>query len=395
MKRDCPICSGSAVKRLYQQTFSQMSGGFPIRGYDVVVCEACGFGYADGTPDQKQMDSYYKDLSKYENKHQAGEVSQAGLENYQKIVDGLSTFLPDKTVRIADIGCATGALLSVFQRNGYRNLQGVDPSPSCARTAAELYRIPVLTSSLFDVKPFEQPFDVLVFSSVLEHVIDLGNALERMRNLLAPGGLIYIDVPDTVSFATWISAPLQQFSVEHVNFFSSTSLSNLLRRHGCGPVAFWHELRALGAIGDPALCGVFRKTDEPDLTTVRDHETEAGLRRYIQLSQKDDVTVRSRIDSLVSNKQSILVWGTGTQVQRLLASTNFGNARIRAFVDSNANYQGKEFNGLPILAPSELHAYSEPIVICTRVFQEEIATQIREELGLDNDIIKLFATTAA
>jgi SAM-dependent methyltransferase len=390
MRRNCPICGESGTRQLYQQTFSQMSEAVPIKGYDVVVCHACGFGYADNLPTQGQLDVYYKEMSKYENKHQAGKVSEAALANYQKIAESFGTFLPRTEARIADIGCATGGLLSAFQRNGYVNLQGIDPSPSCARTAMELYGIPVLICSLFDLEPLEKPFDVLVFSSVMEHLLDLAGALSRMRNLLAPAGLMFIEVPDTVNFAAWISAPFQQFSVEHVNFFSPMSLSNLMRRHSFEPVAIWHDLRTLGAITDPALDAVFRKTDQVEQAIVRDYETEVALERYIQLSEKDDMAVMQRINALVNSAQPVLVWGTGTQTQRLLATTALGKARIRAFVDSNPNYQGKLLNGVPILAPADLQEHPEPIVISSRVFQEEIATQINEVMRLKNEVIRLF-----
>ena len=390
MKRNCPICDGPPTRPLYHQTFSQMSAAVPIQGYDVVVCQTCGFGYADHIPTQKELDAYYKEMSKYEHKHQAGRVSGVALANYQKIVDGLRPFLPRKEARIADIGCATGGLLSVFQRNGYTNLIGVDPSPSCARTAAELYGMKVITSSLFDVASFDHPFDLLVFSSVLEHVPDLTGALSKMRPLLGAGGLMFIEVPDTVNFASWASAPFQQFSVEHVNFFSPTSLSNLMRRHGFEPVAIWHDVRTLGEVKEPALTSLFRRVENASLALVPDHETPIALEHYIQCSQADDSAVLQRIEALVSRGRPILVWGTGTQTQRLLASTSLGKAPIRAFVDSNANYQGKQLNGIPILAPADLAGCAEPIVISSRVFQEEIATQIRDVLRMNNEIVRLF-----
>jgi hypothetical protein len=127
MKRDCPICSGSSTRHLYRQTFTQISEAFPFNGYDVVICRACGFGYADNVPTQEQLDTYYKTMSKYENKHRAGKVSEDALENYQKTVGSVSTFLPDKQARIADIGCATGAMLSIFRGNGYSNLLALTP----------------------------------------------------------------------------------------------------------------------------------------------------------------------------------------------------------------------------------------------------------------------------
>jgi SAM-dependent methyltransferase len=371
-----------------------MSRGSPLDGYDLVVCQQCGFGFSDNIPSQKEMDAYYKDMSKYENKHQAGKVSGAALANYQAIVSSLNPFLPGKEIRIADIGCATGALLSVFQSHGYANVAGIDPSPSCAETAAQLYGISVMTSSLFDVPAPETPFDLVVFSSVLEHVVDLRGALPQVSRLLAPGGLVFIEVPDTVNFAAWISAPFQQFSVEHVNYFSPTSLSNLMRAFDFVPIALWHDIRTLGGIKDPALSTLYRKAGGGDRTLVRDHETEVALTHYIQRSRENDAALQQRIAALVSSQRPIVIWGAGTQAQRLLATTALAKANIRAFVDSNSNYHGQQLHGVRIISPDDLKNHPEAILIASQVFQEEIASAIRTRLRLENEVIKIFDSPA-
>jgi hypothetical protein len=163
-----------------------------------------------------------------------------------------------------------------------------------------------------------------------------------------------------------------------------------LRQHGFEPVAVWHDIRTLGQIKDPALTALFRKSDAVDKQFAPDHESQIALQRYIECCEASDSAVMQRIETLVRKRQPILVWGTGTQTQRLLATTELGKASIRAFIDSNANYQGKQLNGVPILAPEDLSNYSEPIVISSRVYQEEIASQIRDSLKLKNDIVRLF-----
>jgi hypothetical protein len=45
---------------------------------------------------------------------------------------------------------------------------------------------------------------------------------------------------------------------------------------------------------------------------------------------------------------------------------------------------------VPIIAPEALRGRSEPILISSRVFQHEIVHQIRDGLGLHNDIITLY-----
>jgi hypothetical protein len=67
-----------------------------------------------------------------------------------------------------------------------------------------------------------------------------------------------------------------------------------------------------------------------------------------------------------------------------------GEAKIRAFVDSNPRYHGKQLNNVPILPPEALANMNEPILICSRVYQEEIAAQIRGDLHLQNELRMLY-----
>jgi FlaA1/EpsC-like NDP-sugar epimerase len=99
------------------------------------------------------------------------------------------------------------------------------------------------------------------------------------------------------------------------------------------------------------------------------------------------------IRGLVSTQRPILVWGAGTLCQRLLATTDLSQANIQAFIDSNPHYHGKKLCGRPVLAPSELARYAEPVLISSWAFYEEICAQIRNGLKLDNEIIAIHKNT--
>jgi hypothetical protein len=47
--------------------------------------------------------------------------------------------------------------------------------------------------------------------------------------------------------------------------------------------------------------------------------------------------------------------------------------------------------GRPIVSPGSLSRNGEPIVVLSRVFQDEIARQIRETFGDGRDVITLYA----
>ncbi len=84
------------------------------------------------------------------------------------------------------------------------------------------------------------------------------------------------------------------------------------------------------------------------------------------------------------------MWGVGTHTTRLMATSRLGEANIVAFLESNARYHGQTLHGRPILAPEALKGRHEPVLISSRVFQQEIADQIRHDLGCSNELVLLY-----
>jgi len=97
-----------------------------------------------------------------------------------------------KGARIADVGCAAGALVLALRREGFDAL-GVEPDHHARRTAAELARrlgeeILVLEGTAEALPLPDASCDLLLASSVFEHVGDLEKSLREARRVLAPGG---------------------------------------------------------------------------------------------------------------------------------------------------------------------------------------------------------------
>jgi len=366
-----------------------LSGVALLDQYDLVVCEDCGFGFADGIPTQDVFDAYYRDLSKYEHQHTGGKESASEEHRFRETSATIAQFIPSKTASVLEIGCATGKLLSLVRDGGFPNIQGLDPSPGCARAAYDLYKVPVVASSLFTIPPPDHPYDFIILLHVMEHVEDLRKAVACLRGVLAPKGRVFVEVPDGSRLAGLPDAPYQVFSNEHINFFSTVSLSNLFRTNGFSVVTTGEDVREQC---ENTRCnvawGVFEVTDAPQ-EMEPDRVSEPGLRRYIEESAETDRRVFQAIRDGARNRE-LLVWGTGAHTRRLLATGGFTDIRIAAFIDSNPQYQGRELRGVPVISPASIQGHTEPILISTRGFQREIRDQIRQQLKLDNEVIMLY-----
>jgi SAM-dependent methyltransferase len=390
--RPCPVCGGTACRVSFHQAFAAVEQATPVTGYDVVVCDRCGCGYADGIPDQAAFDRYYREMSKYEYAQRGGAESDYDARRLALIAGIIAPRLPSKELRVLDVGCASGRLLANLRDLGFQHVVGLDPSPACAATAARLYGIDVRTMTLGDMAASGERVDVAIMVGVLEHLRDLDSAFDQLRALLPPGGLLYVEVPDVTAFADWDNAPYQDFSTEHINFFSPVSLDNLMRAHGFARVFLErnHRDQSYKTVMSN-ISAVYRLSGQPSTDTFAvDRDTPAGLDRYLAQCGAADARLHAAIDAVVDGRRRILVWGVGTHTTRLMATSRLGEADIAAFIESNARYHGKTLQGRPILAPEALRDRDEPVLVSSRVFQQEIVDQIRNGLGCNNELITLY-----
>lgn len=362
-----------------------------MEGYDVVVCRVCGLVFADRIPSERKFERYYADASKYEFSHRGGQQHDAEVRRLTALAGWIAERVP-ASARLLDAGCATGELLVALREHGFSDLTGLDLSEASVRYAREHNGLHVIHGTLGDEPHDARGFDVVVLSAVLEHIPVLHRFLEQLQAWLRPGiGLVIVEVPDAENFARAFNAPYQEFSIEHVNFFSASALDNLMGAHGYSRVAVRQELCYAGPnLTGPVLTMIFRSGASP-VAPALEASSEAGVRAYLERCRKWTDTENRVIAALVEAQRPVIIWGIGTLCQRLLATTRLREANIRAFIDSNPHYQGQSMIGRPVIGPGELTGRTEPILISSWVFVDEITRQIRDELRLDNEIIRINA----
>lgn len=432
--RACPVCKSTGGRRiLHRQRFHE---GLLGDGYDVVVCGACGAGFADGIPAQEELDCYYTEQSKYTYDAAAGAESPYDYKRFEIIADQVESCLSDRGARILDIGCATGGLLSVFKRRGFARILGADPSPACSKAARRLHGVEMRAATLAQLAGWDERFDVILLVGVLEHLREVQAAVRIIAGRLAPGGLLYCAVPDVEGLPDCRNAPYQHFSMEHVNFFSKSSLDRVMTACDLIPQKSWRwMIEWREGVTEPILSGVYSSTPSvphslspsppsakvpgsksqvsgatappvvvpkvgrsaaritatppPPSSSILDCETTAALERYIALCREQDKKLQAIVEELVRTREPVLVWGAGALARRLLADTRLAEANIAAFVDSNPHLQGTQLAGRSVLNPETLPGRAEPILICSKAFEREIVQTIREKLRLPNRVIVL------
>lgn len=223
--RACPVCNSHDGQRLFHQDFGE-NEIIPITDYYVTHCNNCGMIFSDGIPTQDEINQYYSNRSRYDHSHRDGKQSDSDIKRLNSLAEFIMLHVP-KDARILDVGCSTADLLAILKSKGYSNLEGMDPSPASAEFAMKRHGIHVINSVMEpNEKKYEQ-YDIIILSNVLEHIIDHSIFMNRVLTWLKIDGFIVTEVPDASRFHKSRNSPYQEFSVEHVNFFTPNSLKTI------------------------------------------------------------------------------------------------------------------------------------------------------------------------
>lgn len=387
--RQCPVCGSSSSELLYSQRFADFAPGSIGEGYDVVACHECGMCFATGLPDEQRFAQYYADSSKYDLGAEGAQLSGSDVQRYADQAAFVADHVIERDVPVLDVGTATGGFLLALQKEGFERLYGVEPSPDAVRIARDEFGLDVAIGGLSAAHSWGHLFGLVSYIAVLEHVVDPREEVRAASRFLRPGGHLFVSVPDAGSFRDHSDAPFQEFSVEHINYFTMRSLANAMGAEGYSLIAERIVVQRLGTDGHgPALEAVYRqdgivRPPEPD------RSGPDAVRGYIDRSAREEASLIERIDHLASSGERIYVWGTGTHTLHLLQTSRLGDCRIEAFLDSNPHYAGATLAGRPVIAPSDLQVVDAPILVSSVVSQSGIAEAARERFGQDVALILL------
>src|SRR5579872_4789889 len=146
-------------------------------------------------------------------------------------------------LRILDVGCGSGVHGAELSRLQGHRVVGVDISASSIAKAqgrlAEAYVADVTQPERY---PFwgRQSFDVVLFSDMLEHLVDPLDVLTRHYRLLAPGGHILVSLPNVAIWNVRLALLAGKFEYTdtgtldrtHLRFFTRRSFRRFLGQAG-------------------------------------------------------------------------------------------------------------------------------------------------------------------
>jgi len=392
-ERNCPVCDNESIRIITIVDFALFDGHPMNGGYDLVQCNTCGFMYANTPVTQTELDKYYTELSKYEDKA----ISTGGgytQNDKQRLIDTaifLNNNITDKHARIVDLGCANGGLLKELKNLGFSNLIGIDPSSACVNITTNEVGCECYQYSIFDIPASIGKFDVILSTHVLEHLLNVRDAISIMDALLAPSGKIFLECPNANYYHEVIHAPLQEFNTEHINHFTEVAFQNLMGSFGYHPIAISDKVFQITSNQDyHAVYGLFERRLISVNNWKFDDVIRDNIQKYIDKSTYIFDGIQTKISSLPSSAP-IALWGIGQFAFKLLKTEAFKNRTNLRLFDNGSATIGKSIDGMKIISGEEIVGeYKKApftIIVSSLIHEVSIRNAILNKFSLEQPLV--------
>lgn len=372
--RICPVCGEERTYVLNKINMNIPPDYHLPDSYDVVVCENCGFVYADTSASLQDYNWYYAHYNFY-----GDDSKNDNSQRYEMVEEFLHQYMDLESVML-EIGAGNGRFLLALQKHGYSNIIGTDPSDESVNRLLQA-GIAAYTWNIYDSVSEEETgkYDCIFLFEVAEHLLMPGEGISNITRMLKKEGILMVSVPDYSLLEEDESYIPHYFNLEHINYFSAFSLDNLIVMHGMTRV----DQKHIGL----DLIQVYRNGGN-QISLCRDDITEQAVCHYFMRNKSRERDTSQLVDGLAKSQKDVIIWGTGSYVMHLMAVTDLLKCNIIGFVDNNKIKQGRVMYGYKIYSPEFLQDKRYTVLICSMLNSSDIKEQL-EAMRTENDIVIL------
>ena len=249
--RPCPVCGRTRARVLHR------------RSHRSILRCGCGFVFIDPLPSAGEVAARETEAFRGELLEETREMFDAYGRSYREddpVVRGFTRHIatlcrltPGR--RLLDVGVGTGLLIHLAREAGW-DAAGVDICAEAAERARTEFGVPVAVGD-FESAGLAGGYDAITMADVLEHSRDPRAFLTRALGLLAPGGVLYVGVPNHRSLVFLTADGLgllpgtarlidRLYVPNHYQYFTPSTLTTLVTEVGFEVAALERENPYLG-----------------------------------------------------------------------------------------------------------------------------------------------------
>jgi 2-polyprenyl-3-methyl-5-hydroxy-6-metoxy-1,4-benzoquinol methylase len=197
----CPLCHGDDYGVLIADARDRVSrkpGAFQVQ-----ACRTCGLAVTRPRPTAQHLPFFYDQVysgrgAARARTAQAGAIGMLVAAYRLRAVGRFRRLGPGQ--RLLDVGCGYGAFAAHAARETGCEVTGIDVDAGCLSAAMDPTRVRYVAGTLAVLEGERGRFDAVTFFESLEHHAEPVQALRTARELLKPGGVCVVEVPNFDGF---------------------------------------------------------------------------------------------------------------------------------------------------------------------------------------------------
>lgn len=225
----CPYCNATSGSKTLYPTVDMYEQHFMVN-----QCGECHTVYLNPAPTDVQLAQAYSEAY-------YGEQDQKFNSFVERVVDFfrkqraiiISNYVP-QPAKVLDIGCGNGRFLYHMLKRGNYEAHGVELPGKAAERAAQVKGIHLKLGNLNAADFPTGFFDAVTMFHVIEHLKQPRQTLQTISQILKPGGIAYISMPNIDSWQSRLFKGkwLHLDPPRHLFFLSPTHLQSEMKSLG-------------------------------------------------------------------------------------------------------------------------------------------------------------------
>ena len=244
----CPLCADTGTSlhlRIEDVNFTR-----EISAFDVLRCHECGLAFMSPWPTQNDIEEIYVHNRTFSTAFVNPNRDRFLFDHLEKLYWRYGSDIRSmartcvalsegkKHPRILGVGCSSGLFLDALSPLAPdAELTGIDIDPGAPRSTSPQLCERIIVGDFLncDLKP---GFDIIAFRFVLEHVLSPADFLAKAAELLKPGGILFLSVPDMESpqaqaeGESWREFPHPDRRIGHIMWFTKKTINHIADTYG-------------------------------------------------------------------------------------------------------------------------------------------------------------------
>lgn len=285
----CPICGSDNNEPIGEK---DRYGLF----YPTNLCANCGLVFTNPRMNQYSYNEFYN--SEYRKLYVGSETATETFFNNQKRKgEKIYDFLNDNNIinkyslYVLEVGCGAGGIVDFFKEKGNK-IKGIDLGLEYIKYGQSKHNLDLEVGTLKDLQYKEKP-DLIIYSHVLEHILDLNFEIQLIKQLAHKDTVIYIEVPGVKEIhKNYESNILKYFQNAHTFHFTLESLMNLMSKNGFELIH-----------GNQFIQSAFKLSEKPFVLSS-DYE---NVNNYIKITERKRVFYPFTVRGFKNNLKKLII----------------------------------------------------------------------------------------